>query len=141
MTRIAPIMWLCAVLMPEIALGQSVIANRAIPGKSIITEADISLVEQEIAGAYVRLEDAVGLETRVTIYAGRPLREGELGPPAVIERNEVVILRFNRGGLLIETEGKALGRGGVGDILRVMNLSSRTTVSGTVTDAGIIEVR
>ena len=141
MTRLALIVWLFATLLPLQGFGQSVIANRAIPGKTIIMASDVSLAENAIPGAYTRIEDAVGLETRVTIYAGRPVREGELGPPAVIERNGVVTLRFLRGGLVIEAEGKALGRGGIGDVLRVMNLSSRMTVTGTVTGPGLIEVR
>ena len=141
MNRFALTLWLCAIILPTQSVGQSVIANRAIPGKSIITESDVSLVETDIPGAYANIEDTIGLETRVTIYAGRPVREGELGPPAVIERNGLVTLRFVRGGLIIETEGKALERGGVGDVLRVMNLSSRTTVTGVVTAPGLIEVR
>ena len=43
-------------------------------------------------------------------------------------------------GLRILTEGRALARGGVGDVIRVMNLSSRTTVSGRIAADGSVHV-
>ena len=50
-------------------------------------------------------------------------------------------LVFLKGGLRIATEGRALGRGSEGEIIRVMNLSSRTTVSGRIQSDGSIEVQ
>lgn len=126
--------------LTPIASAQSLIANRAIPAKSIITEMDVSLTDQSIPGAYRAVADAVGLEAKVSIYPGRPVRMGDLGPPAIIERNDVVKLRFVAGALTIETEGRAMERAGIGDFIRVMNLSSRTTITGRVTESGIIEV-
>ena len=127
-------------MCPVAASAQSLIANRAIPSKSIVSAMDVSISQQEIPGAFHRVEDAVGLEARVTIYPGRPVRMGDLGPPAVIERNDVVVLRYAAGGLSIEADGRALQRAGVGDYLRVMNLSSRTTITGRVSANGIVEV-
>ena len=65
---------------------------------------------------------------------------GARAPPARIERNEVVPLVYVQGALRIETEGRALARGGTGEYLRVMNLASRVTVTGRVTEDGRIEV-
>lgn len=140
MTRIALGITLLSLAAAEMAVGQTVVANRAIRSKTVLTEADVSLIEKTIPGAYSAIEDIVGLEARVNIYAGRPVREGELGPPAVVERNSLVTLRYGKGALLIETDGKALDRGGVGDVMRVMNLSSRTTVTGVVIAPGVVEV-
>ena len=50
----------------------------------------------------------------MAIYAGRPVRPGDLGPPALVERNQLVPLVYQPGGLAISTEGRALGRGGGG---------------------------
>ncbi|MEM9126779.1 MAG: flagella basal body P-ring formation protein FlgA, partial [Pseudomonadota bacterium] len=47
----------------------------------------------------------------------------------------------NRRPLSITTEGRALGRGAAGDRIRVMNLSSRTTVTGLIRPDGQIEVK
>jgi flagellar basal body P-ring formation protein FlgA len=51
-----------------------------------------------------------------------------------------VPLVFRRGGLEIRAEGRALGRGGEGDSIRIMNLASRSTVTGWVTDSGEVHV-
>ena len=59
----------------------------------------------------------------------------------MVERNDIVTLVYARHGLQISAEGRALSRGGVGDNVRVMNLSSRTTITGLVQENGMIEVR
>jgi flagella basal body P-ring formation protein FlgA len=64
----------------------------------------------------------------------------QLGPPALIERNQIVQVRFAGSQLIINTEGRALERGGVGDRVKVMNLSSRTTLFGYVQSDGHIAV-
>ncbi|NIR43626.1 MAG: flagella basal body P-ring formation protein FlgA, partial [Gemmatimonadetes bacterium] len=43
-------------------------------------------------------------------------------------------------GIEIMTEGRALQRAAVGETIRVMNLSSRTTVSGQVAPDGSIQI-
>jgi flagella basal body P-ring formation protein FlgA len=68
------------------------------------------------------------------------VRSGEVGPPALVERNQVVALIYKGGGLVISAEGRSLGRAGVGEIIRVMNLTSRQTVSGLVLADGTVVV-
>ncbi len=127
-------------LAASVADAQSVVANHAIPSRAIITSADVRQDARTFAGAHTSPEDVIGLEARVTIYPGRPIRLGDVGPPALVERNQIVTLRYHAGGVFIETDGRALDRAGVGDLLRVMNLSSRTTITGRVHESGIIEV-
>ena len=81
---------------------------------------------------------ATGLLT--SPVTGRPIAAGDLGPPAVVERNQIVTLRFRRGALLIEGEGKALDRGPEGARVRVMNLLSRVSVTGRVAGPNLVEV-
>jgi len=81
-----------------------------------------------------------GRMLRNTHYAGRPIPFEAIGPPALINRNEIVALHFQSAGLTISTEGRALERGGVGDRLRIMNLSSRATLFGFVQSDGSIKV-
>ncbi|MFN4099464.1 MAG: flagellar basal body P-ring formation chaperone FlgA [Pararhodobacter sp.] len=85
-------------------------------------------------------EEAIGLEARVTLYAGRPIPLASLGPPALVERNQMVTLVFLSGGLEIRADGRALERGAEGAAVRIMNLASRSTVTGTVTAAGTVSV-
>lgn len=122
------------------ARSESVVAAGTIRSQQIIRAADVMLIEDEIAGALRQVESAIGLEARVNIYAGRPVRPGDLGPPAMVDRNEIVTLRYQAGGLLIVTEGRALDRAATGERVRVQNLSSRTAVTGRVIGPGLIDV-
>lgn len=119
---------------------ETVVATGTIRGQSVIGPADVALVEGDTPGALVSLDQAIGLEARINLYPGRPIRAGDLQPPAVVDRNEIVTLRYDAGAVLIVTEGRSLDRAGIGDRLRVMNLSSRTTVTGTVLGPGLVVV-
>ncbi len=129
-----------AILLAGPAAAESLIAARAIVGSSVVGEADIRFARRKIEGALSDPALVVGREARVTIYAGRPIRAGDLRAPALIERNDIVRLRYRSGGLVIEADGRALGRGAAGDRIPVMNLTSRTTLSGLVRENGYVEV-
>ena len=93
-------------------------------------------------GAIVRRDPAaaIGQETRKVIYAGKPILAGDLGPSAIVERNQIIPLAYSLGGLSILTEGRALARGGVGDVIDVMNLASRNKVTGQIGPDGVVRV-
>lgn len=122
------------------ASAESLVAARAIAAKTVLDAADIRLAETEIPGALADPAAAIGMEARVTIYAGRPVLPGDLGPPALVERNDIVRLSFEAGGLAIDTEGRALDRGALGERIRVMNLASRAVVSGAVAGPAAVSV-
>ncbi len=117
-----------------------VVAARTIPGKTLIRESDLMLLPETAPDSFSEISELVGLETRVAIYKGRPIPRSAVGPAAVIERNQIVTLIYRHGGLLMTAEARALGRAGVGDTLRVMNIASRKTVSGTVSGDGSVIV-
>jgi flagellar basal body P-ring formation protein FlgA len=119
---------------------ESLVATRTIRAKSLVAAEDLALVSAELPGALSDPGLAVGLEARVAIYAGKPVRPGDLGPPTLVERNQLVTLVFLSGGLAISTEGRALARGSEGDDIRVMNLGSRNTVTGRVGPDGAVYV-
>ena len=135
-------MWriLCLALLPAPALADSVVATRTIRAQTIITPQDVTMVDAAIPGALGAAEAAVGLEARIAIYAGRPVRAEDLGSAAIIARNQIVPIRFRAGALEILAEGRAMERGSVGDVIRVMNLGSRTTVNGRIEPDGQVQV-
>ncbi|MEL7105931.1 MAG: flagellar basal body P-ring formation chaperone FlgA [Pseudomonadota bacterium] len=122
------------------ALADTVVATRTIRAHAVVSPSDVGLADETIPGGLASLSEAVGQEARVMIYAGRPIRAGDLGPPAIIDRNQLVTLRFKKGGLVISTEGRAMDRAGVGDTIRAVNMSSRLSVSGFVADDGSVIV-
>lgn len=126
--------------LPSQAPADSLIAARNIRPEWVLTAADIAMVPELIAGAADHPDLVIGMEARVAIYAGRPIRPEDLGPPALVDRNQIVSIHYASGGLLILAEGRMLDRGGYGDLVRVMNLASRTTVTGMVEADGSIRV-
>lgn len=123
---------LLALLGAQPALAQTLVPARTIPAQGLIAPEDVMLSGAAVPGALSDPAQAVGLEARVALYPGRPIRPGDVGPPALVERNQVVALLFQSGALTISVEGRALDRAGAGEVIRVMNLASRSTVTARV---------
>ena len=117
-----------------------VVPTRTIRADAIIRENDVALHRGQNQDVFDQLNLVIGQEARVALYAGRPIRFDEIGPPAIINRNQIVGAFFKGNGLRIATEVRALERGGVGDYIRVMNLASRATIFGQVLPDGSIQI-
>lgn len=127
-----------ALPFPGLAQDAGAVAGRNLPAGTILSAADIA--SGPGAGAGIDPAVALGLQTRVAVYAGRPIQAGNLSAPDLVSRNQVVTLRYERGGLTIETEGRALGSGSAGATVRVMNLSSRAMLNARVNADGSLSV-
>lgn len=130
-----------AILAAGPAVADSVVATRTIRAHTILTAQDLTVQPVDVIGAFSDPAQLVGMETRAALYAGRPVRPGDIGPPAIIDRNQIIVLVYAATGLTISTEARALGRAGVGDRLRVLNVSSRMTVEGVVRPDGSVLVQ
>lgn len=135
-------MWraLLLVLVAVPAFAESVVATRTIRAQTVIGPEDLALVAADLPGALTDLNAALGLEAKVAIYAGKPVMPADLGKPTLVQRNQVVALIYLSGVLAISTEGRALTRGSEGDTVRVINLASRSTVTGRIGPDGAVYV-
>ena len=137
-------MWRLAFILSALgavsAAAEVVVAARTIRAREVISGADLATRPIESPGALRDPSAAIGKEARVMLYAGRPITAGDIAPRATVERNAIVTLIYRSGALRISTEGRALGRGAPGDRIRVMNLSSKATVTGRIREDGTIEV-
>ncbi len=134
-------MWRIVILiLPFPVLADSLVATRVIRAQEVVAADAVTLVAAEIPGAMTDPILAIGQEAHVAIYPGRPVLAENIGPAAIIERNQIVPLRYRAGSLTIRTEGRALARGGVGASIEVMNLASKTKVSGRIGPDGTIEL-
>jgi flagella basal body P-ring formation protein FlgA len=125
----------------QAAAAGTVVASRPIRVREIIGPDDVRLNPGATPGGLSDVDLVIGQEARVGIFAGWPIRPGDIGPPALVDRNQLVTLVFRRGGLNITADGRALGRAAAGELVRVMNMSSRATVTGVVTGPNVVEVR
>lgn len=134
------LLWFSISVMATPSASETILAARTIRAQTIIGPLDITLTNHVVPGGISDLDQVIGMESRVALYAGRPIRQGDIGPPALVDRNQIILLIFAAPGVSISTEGRALARGGVGDRIRVMNLSSRSTVFGVVQADGSVQV-
>lgn len=131
---------LIAVLaLPGAASAGSLAALRTLPAGSLIAAEDVAL-NPALKGGLDDPAQVIGREARVTIYAGRPILAASVTAPTLVDRNQLVTVGWSRGGLTIQTEGRALGRGGVGEVVRVLNIASRVTVSARINPDGTLSV-
>lgn len=119
---------------------ETLIATRLIRAQEVIRPGDVTLASGNVPGALQDPAKAIGQEARIALYPGRPVMRGQTAPPALIERNEIVTLIYQRAGLAITAEARALGRAAAGEKVRVMNTGSRMSVFGTVTQDGAVRV-
>lgn len=130
--------WIALLAVLLAAEAQAAItAARDLPAGTIIGPSDLAWVE-EVAGGIEDPELAIGKQARVAIYEGRPVVAGALRAPVLVSRNQIVRVAFDSGPLRIETEGRALSEGAAGDVVRVMNLASRNTISAVVKPDGTL---
>lgn len=132
MIRLFFVLLCCA----NIAGAEILVAARTIPAQTVLGPEDLMIRDIAAPGAISDPADVIGMEARVALFAGRPIRSADLGAPAVVERNQIIPLIFNASGLYIKTEGRALDRAGPGDVIRVMNLQSRNTVTAQIKEDG-----
>ncbi len=115
----------------------AITAARDLPAGTIIGPSDLAWIE-EVPGGIDDPAQAIGKQARVAIYEGRPVVPGALRAPVLVSRNQIVRVAFDSGPLRIETEGRALSEGAAGDVVRVMNLASRNTISALVNADGTL---
>lgn len=132
--------WLALMLLPAPALADAVIVTRSLPARATVGLADITTVAADIPGAATAPDQVLGQALRVAVQAGRPLRVDDLTAPEVVARNQLIRLHYSLGGMTITAEGRALDAGAIGQMVRVMNLSSRGTVQGAVLPDGSVQV-
>jgi flagella basal body P-ring formation protein FlgA len=60
-------------------------------------------------------------------------------PPVVIERNQTVVIRIERAGLVVTAMGKATQQGKLGECIKVRNVDSQRLILAKVNEDGTVE--
>lgn len=82
----------------------------------------------------------IGQSPKRNLRPGDPVRGGDLRTPVLVPRNSLVTLRLKAANMTLTVQGRALDEGGLGNVVRVVNLKSNTIVQAVVTEAGIVDV-
>jgi flagella basal body P-ring formation protein FlgA len=130
----------------KVAVFESVVvANRPLSRGESLDASDVELVREDLtrlsSGFYSQIEDVVGMEVRRPVRAGTVLGRGMVKAPILIHRGEKVSITASTGTVTVRMEGKALASGAKGDVITVMNLSSKHKIEATVAAPGVVKVR
>lgn len=120
-----------------------VLAHEVPPGE-IIRKGDIRWITVPLrqAGRNVLRSsaDLIGMTPRRNLVPGRTLRSGDIERLALVHKGARISLSYRIGNLKISAQGRALQRGGDGDIIRVLNTNSNKTVEAIITGPNQAEV-
>ena len=87
-----------------------------------------------------RVEDALGFRTTRMIYPDTVLRSSMLALPPLVRRGDLVKIVADAGPMTITATGVVKQQGSKGEMVRVMNTSSRRIILARVTGPGAVEV-
>ncbi len=130
------ILGFCAIL--AVSGTSSLVATDVIRAGDSVTVSNSSAGEGNLSTDDQAL---IGRVVRRTVYVGQAIRPDNTESPRLVGRNQVVSVRYIDGPLEITISGRALGEGGEGDTVEVMNLKTRQLIQGVVTKDGWILAR
>ncbi|HLC41845.1 MAG TPA: flagellar basal body P-ring formation chaperone FlgA [Methylomirabilota bacterium] len=115
---------------------QVVVAARPIRRLAAITPEDLRIEKRLVsglpAGPLDRVEEAIGFLASREIRGGEALSTKLVQLPALVKRGEIVTLIVEGDGVVVTARGQAKEEGQRGQLIRVMNLSSKKELYGRV---------
>jgi flagella basal body P-ring formation protein FlgA len=122
---------------------EAAVLARGIERNEVIKASDVVVERRpkaDVGGDPAPRDRAVGMQARKQLRAGQALRVADLARPDLVQRDQTVTLVYETAGLYLTIRGKALEGGTEGDVVSVLNLQSKRTVTGVVTGRGMVSV-
>lgn len=120
------------------------VATRRLALGDVVGPEDVRLVrlraERVRPGAAQRLDQVVGQQLRRPVASGMPFMAADLGAPAMVEKNSLVIMLLEAPGLSLTAQGRALETAPRGGMVPVMNLASHSITEGQVIGPGRVRI-
>ena len=123
---------------------EAAVLTRNVERTDLLKSSDIMVERRpkvEIGGDAAVRESAIGMQMRRPMRAGQALRIADLAKPDLVQRDQGVTVIYQTAGIYLTTRGKALDNGTEGDVVNVINLQSKRTVTGVVTGRGQVTVQ
>lgn len=120
-----------------------VLAARARRGE-IIRKRDLTTVKLRrsaiMRDAILDPAEIVGMTPKRYLREGVPLRPADLQPPTLVHKGSLVTLTLRTDRMLITARARAIDSGARGEVVRVVNPRSKSTVEGVVAGPGLVTV-
>jgi flagellar basal body P-ring formation protein FlgA len=123
---------------------ETAVLMRDVERGDILKSSDVSVERRpkaELTGEAASRDRAVGMQARRSIRSGQALKTADLAKPDLVTRDQSVTLVFQTTGLYLTMRGKSLDNGTEGDVINVLNLQSKRTVTGTVIGRGQVAIQ
>jgi len=114
---------------------EAAVLARSVERNEILKLSDVMIERRpkaEVGSDALTRERAVGMQARRQLRAGQAMRSADLAKPDLVQRDQGVTLIYEAVGVYLTVLGKALDAGTEGDVVNVLNLQSKRTVSGVV---------
>ena len=118
-------------------LARNVERNETLKSSDLLVE---RRPKAEVGADAAARDRAVGMQARRQLRAGQAIKTADLVKPDLVQRDQSVTLTYEAPGIYLTMRGKALENGTEGDVVSVMNLQSKRTLSGTVTGRGQVSI-
>jgi flagella basal body P-ring formation protein FlgA len=122
---------------------EAAVLARGVERSEVLKSSDVVVERRpksEVGNDAATRDRAVGMQARRPLRPGQALRVSDLAKPDLVQRDQAVTLVYESAGLYLTIRGKALEAGTEGDVVNVLNLQSKRTVSGVVTGRGQVSV-
>jgi flagella basal body P-ring formation protein FlgA len=122
---------------------ETAVLTRGVERNEVLKSSDVVVERRpkaEVGGDVAGRDRAVGMQARKQLRAGQPLKLADLAKPDLVQRDQSVTLIYEAVGLYLTIRGKALEGGTEGDVVSVLNLQSKRTISGVVTGRGQVTI-
>lgn len=93
-----------------------------------------------LAGPQTEVDALVGRQVARSVFEGQTIGPAATKPADMVARNSLVRVIAVKGPLRIETRGRSLGAGALGDEVMVLNLDSKRTITARVVGPNEVEV-
>jgi flagella basal body P-ring formation protein FlgA len=123
---------------------EAAVLTRNVERADMLKSSDI-IVERrpklEVGGDAAGRQSSLGMQMRHPMRAGQALRVADLAKPDLVQKDQGVTVIYQTAGLYLTTRGKAIDSGTEGDVVNVVNLQSKRTVTGVVTGRGQVTIQ
>jgi flagella basal body P-ring formation protein FlgA len=121
-------------------LTKVVVAKHNIPSHQIVTNDDLDFASNDrnhlYSGYFTTIDMVVGQMSNQSIAAGMVITKKNIQQPTLVHRNEVIDLTANNNSITVTMKGVARSEGGLHDMIKAYNPSSKKLLDAVVIGPG-----
>lgn len=139
-----PVAWTVYLPLQIKVMQPMVVIARPVSGNHVLTQQDVRIEQRDIGslrqGYLTNIAAVVGQQAKYSLGLGMVVQKNHLRPLNVVKRGDSIVLVASAGTMEVRMQGTAMADAGVGERVRVKNLSSEREVEGVVDAPGVVRV-